>query len=106
MGKISQVVRVFSFRLWLRIAAGVFLLLLGIVLGPLPGPGLLIFLSGLVVLGFTIDDVVDVCRKIIPGFDERMANSILSKPWPRPFRRKQRVSLRRRGSESKDEGSS
>lgn len=101
MGRLNQALRLFSLRLWLRIVLGVFLLVLGIILGFLPGPGLATFLAGLVVLGFTVDDVVDICRKVIPGFDDRMAKSILAKPYLRPFRRKQWAYLfrRRRGKD-------
>ena len=99
MGKTRTFLRAFSFRLWLRIAGGIILLILGVVLGPLPGPGLVVFLAGLFVLGFTVDDVVDICRRVIPGFDEEKANSILRKPYLRPFRRLQWRSLIRRGSE-------
>jgi hypothetical protein len=95
--KIKQIGRFFAGRLWLRVVGGVFLVLLGIVLGPLPGPGLLVSASGLVVLGLTADDLVRWGRKVIPGFDERKAESVLQHPAVRPFRKKRWVSLLGKG---------
>jgi hypothetical protein len=100
--KTKKVIRSLSIRLVLRIILGVLLILVGFVLLFLPGQGLLLILLGLVVLGFTVDDIVDVCRKVIPGFTEERAEAILNHRFLRPFRRKKWASLlRKRKKEEK-----
>lgn len=91
--KTKQVIRSFPLRLVLRIGLGILFILVGVALLFLPGPGLVVIIAGLVVLGFTVDDIVDVCRKVIPGFDEQMAESILRHRFLRAFRRKKRAIL-------------
>lgn len=105
MDKLKSIVRAVVSHLRIRWVVGIGLMVLGIVLGPLPGPGgSVIFLSGLLILGFTVDDLVEVGRKVIPGFDERKAQSILRNPYLRPFRRKKWSSLVRNRSSGKEEG--
>jgi len=93
LDKTKTVIRSLSIRLALRIVLGILLILVGIVLLFIPGPGLLFIIFGLVVLGFTVDDIVDVCRKVIPGFTEERAEAILNHRFLRPFRRKKWASL-------------
>jgi hypothetical protein len=105
LAKWKGIVQAVLSRLWVRVVVGVFLIVLGIIFGPLPGPGSIIFLIGLVFLGFTVDDLVELGRKVIPGFDERKAESILSRPYLRPFRRKRWYSVVDNRSSAKKKGS-
>ena len=70
-------------RLILRLALALVCFAIAIPLMFMPGPAIVFWLAGLLVLGFSVRDIVMFLHRVIPGFERRHAEAALRHRWIR-----------------------
>jgi hypothetical protein len=114
-GRLRALLKSASVAMIVRFAAAVACFVIAIPLLFLPGPAFVFFLAGLVLLGFSVRDIVKLAQAVTPGFSEDHAERVMNHRVIRrldrllaPFRShraKMRVEAGKRSTERADEGS-
>ena len=93
----------------IRLVLAVLLIVVGLAEMFLPGPAMLFFFLALLLLGVTLETMIRLAGRLVPGFTEERAESVLRHPWLRRFARRRSFPVRdpaKSGERSEDGGKS